>query len=396
MWPYERYLPDYDPTQYADLQRGIRSQPIVRRHKHTAVASSKSEDDSKPSPWEKVDRNHRRVDNHHAHVLKNNGLALNARYDLYPDAHPEAARPEHSREERLALEERNEDRHILRSMNRKWAAFRQKQVELRELQRELDTVQGEISLWELRRRGRWSPYLPPEIERELHRRQAQKTRLELQMKRLVCGTETPRRTSVHALTPVAEKGTNATNRTVLTPHFQEQLESEYSAYQAYAGHHDYSEEARPLFQLEWQFHNNESILPTLQRELADKRREIRQLATEEHVLVRRRHVYGPHPKQDVDLDKLKSELHEVRKKLGALQEEEAELADQVGHLENFRKALDRHRIETAPSDWSKDAAGSLTQIGSSSSSPPPGSPQSSDRTDSAQSSDEQPLIPTRA
>ena len=393
MWPYERYLPDYDPTKYADLKREIHSQPIVRRRKHAAVSQSESEqedDSSTARPWEKVDSQHRRLDNHHAHVLKNNALALNALYDSYPDVRPEAVRPEHYRGERLAIEERNQDRHHVKNTNRNWAVFHQKQVELRELQRKLDAVQEEIALWELREKAGWSPYLPPEVERELHERQGEKDRLELAMKRLVSGSQDkPHETRAHTLTPSAEEEKARTASLPLTPHFQEELEDEYESYHDYVLHHDYSVHASRLYRLECRFYHDESILEDLQRELKATKKESGELKEEEHKLIREAgqgRKYGRH-----------SRLHEVKQRLHALQEKEADLATQVGHLENVREALDRrHRVETTPSNWSKDTEETLTHIGSSSSpSPPPPeeSPQSSDGPgDSPQWTDDHPLL----
>ncbi|KAG0653841.1 hypothetical protein C6P46_002187 [Rhodotorula mucilaginosa] len=385
MWPYERYLPDYDPTKYADLKRGIHSQSIVSRRKHTAAPSSEDENDSSAPPWEKVDNKHRRADNHHAHALKNNVLGLNARYDSYPDVHPEVARPEHSREERLALEGRNQDRHHVKSANRNWAIFRQKQVKLRELQRRLDTVQEEIALWELRWKAGWPLYERPECERELKKRQRSQKRLEVEMKDLVYGSDEPPQSRTHALAPIAEEGKGGvgTASLPLTPHWQEELESEYESYHNYALHHDYSVEARPLYRLECQFYGKGSILEDLQRELEATKKESGRLQKVEHALVRMGQPHGPTGK--VDLGKLEPELREVKQKLRDLQEKETGLATQVDHLEEVREALDRRRVKTATaSDWSKDAAQSLTRIGSSrssSSSPPPDSPQDSHSSD---------------
>ncbi|GAA5992562.1 hypothetical protein JCM10908_002664 [Rhodotorula pacifica] len=241
MWPYERTLPDYDPSQYANVHREHRSQPILRRRRKGAQNLSEEDDKDEKArlqPAERVDRKYRRADDHHANALKSNLLG-GFGVGMYPDMHTEVARPDHTREERRDLEDRNEERRIRAGANRDWAQFRKKQVRLRQLQMELDDVKWRSIQLEGKhakaRKGRRSPDETLQLEKELHALQERQNSLEMAIRDLLAEAA-PHDDTLSS--PLGSSGTLLPNPDGLTPARFQQLENEHNKYGEYARKRD--------------------------------------------------------------------------------------------------------------------------------------------------------------
>ena len=318
MWPYERYLPDYDPRNYADLKREIHNQPILRRRKHGALPLSESEDDSSSArPSAKVGRQFLQKHKDYAHAAMNNLLYPVVAHNTDPHMHVSA----HWSKDPQSREEFEEDRTHHLHATRDWRHFREKQIHLHQLFRQLDEVKD----WG-DRLERQHKHLPrnsselPELEEELHALQLKEDDIKHKMRALVSPPSSSSRHpagSSNASSPLTEKDADA-ERTGLTPAWQEQLAAECKKYNQYAHDRDRALDERRRARLEHQFAAMEAKLKGLQDQLEAVQTE-RLKQEERYARVRKLSNHAPG-------------LGQIEQRLHALERTESNLESQIRDL----------------------------------------------------------------
>lgn len=230
LWAYERYLPDYDPTEYATADAAVKNQSVRFRTKKAGRSADPNDGDENLTPAQRVDARLRAPDNHHARSLSASPLALVNVPAWSGHAEDRVEDGDSPQRVRNKLDEQDDAKVVARA-NARWAKFRKQQIPLRNLQHELDEVKAKATELEeaheqarRRRDTRQQHKLETELL-PLHER-------EIELQRQL--DESPYRP--HSLDPRAPPRPNADDG--LDDEARHRLKKEHSTYTKYARKRD--------------------------------------------------------------------------------------------------------------------------------------------------------------